>query len=84
MLDAGCAIVHAGWRPSVRLPRLLLLSLFLLISVTRFRARFFLFRRVINDSIVITVYSGASKRDHIVYYLLHLSSLPSNAGSYVQ
>src|SRR6218665_2329090 len=44
------AYFYVGWRPTVRLPHLLLFSLFLLIYVTRFRARFVLFKRVINDN----------------------------------
>ena len=43
---------YAGWRPTVRPPRctfIFVILLFLLISVTRFRARFVLFKLVINE-----------------------------------
>src|SRR6218665_2290857 len=47
-----CLCVYTGWRSTLRLPRLLLFSLFLLISVTLFRARYVLFKRIINDSLI--------------------------------
>src|SRR6218665_871427 len=46
---------YVGWCTTVRLPCVLLFLLFLLISVMRFHARFILFKRVINDSLIIII-----------------------------